>query len=90
MNKQPFMETLQQALYGKSSNPFAEENVNDADFQRGYSDGERTATDEPTFGALRPAIWYKTFHEYGGKQTPEWTNWTRGFQAAQMAKITLK
>lgn len=85
MEKPPFVETLNQVLYGKSSNPFAEENIDDSDFQDGYRIGEKDV-DGGDWSEVWLYAWRVTYQEI---RSNRWESWKRGYHAGKLSAITL-
>lgn len=85
--KPPFVETIHKILWSKSSNPFAEENINDQDFQNGYQVGEVSEFSEELHSKEWIYAWVVTYKE---THSPQWQSWKRGYHAARLARVTLK
>lgn len=72
------------AMYGKSSNPFAEENAS-IDFQNGYSAGMKT--NQSTNSRAWRNAWKETYNRIDSEG---WKNWKRGFWAGDFDRISSK
>lgn len=85
-------ENIAQEIYGKSSNPFAEENLND-DFQSGYSTGMTCGASAPS--NYLAAEWATRLKLHGAKNMQPFTkehlaflDWKRGFWAGRFDQIS--
>lgn len=85
--KRDITETIHKVLWGKSSNPFAEENVNDADFQAGYTAGDNDPSRPGLHSQVWMDAWMKTYNETNDQK---WKSWKRGYHSARLANVIAK